>query len=143
MRAAHPSITALSYQDDTNIVTDIHTAAAVLSTVEHEFSRVGLSVNKSKCAVYTRADVPPELECVFSDMTIARDGLMVLGSPLGSNAFMREKVELRLEEYCRGLELLPRLEHPQGLSSCCVTASTAGRSSSPARCRLGCAATCS
>ncbi len=27
--------------------------------------------------------------------------------------FMREKVHLKLEEYCEGLELLPRLEHPQ------------------------------
>lgn len=113
VRAVHPGITALSYQDDTNIITDIHTAAAVFATVESEFSRVGLSVNKSKCAVYTRADVPSVLESVFGGMTVARDGLMVLGSPLGSNAFIREKVELRLEEYCNGLELLPKLEHPQ------------------------------
>ncbi len=30
-----------------------------------------------------------------ADMTIARAGLMVLGSPMGSDAFMRDKVELR------------------------------------------------
>ena len=113
VRAAHPGITALSYQDDTNIVTDVHTAAAVMATVEHEFSRVGLSVNKSKCALYTRADVPSELDCVFGAMTVARDGITVLGSPLGTNEFMREKVELKLEEYGKGLELLPKLGHPQ------------------------------
>ena len=113
VRAAHPGITALSYQDDTNIVTDVHTAAAVMATVEQEFSHVGLSVNKSKCALYTRADVPVELECVFGDMTVARDGLVVLGSPLGSNEFMRDKVERKLEEYGAGLEQLPKLGHPQ------------------------------
>lgn len=113
VRAAHPGLTALSYQDDTNIVTDIHTAAAVMATVEHEFSQVGLSVNKSKCELYTRADVPESLECVFSDMKVARDGLVVLGSPLGTTEFIREKVESRLEEYCMGMDLLPKLEHPQ------------------------------
>jgi hypothetical protein len=29
--------------------------------------------------MHTRADMPLELECVLRDITVARDGLMVLG----------------------------------------------------------------
>ena len=33
--------------------------------------------------------------------------------PFRQSAYLREKVELRLEEYCRGVDLLPKLDHPQ------------------------------
>jgi hypothetical protein len=113
VRARHPNITALSYQDDTNIVTDVHTAAAVLATVEEEFARVDLTVNKSKCILYSRTPVTPSVEHMFAGVNISHEGVIVLGSPVGSNSFMRVQAQKKLQSFMEGASLLPKMADPQ------------------------------
>ena len=113
VRARHPHMTALSYQDDTNVVGDIRAVAEVLPTVVEEFARVGLSVNTEKCHLYSRADVPAELESAFAAVSVSRDGIVILGCPVGSDAFTRAKVAEKLADYSRGMDMLPKLDHPQ------------------------------
>ena len=106
-------MTALSYQDDTNVVGDIQTVAEVLPSVVEEFARVGLSVNTEKCHLYSRAAVPDELESAFSAVSVSHEGIVILGCPVGSDAFTRAKVADKLAEYSRGMDMLPKLDHPQ------------------------------
>ena len=113
VRARHPRMTALSYQDDTNVVGDIQTVAQVLPTVVEEFARVGLSVNTEKCHLYSRAAVPDELESAFAAVSVSHEGIVILGCPVGSDAFTRAKVADKLADYSRGMDMLPKLDHPQ------------------------------
>jgi hypothetical protein len=94
------------------MLTRLYWLAAVLATVEKEFSTVGLSVNKSKCVVYTRNDMPESLARAFDGLSVVRDWLVVLGSPLGSRDFTRGKVEQKLIDYANGMEMLPKLGNP-------------------------------
>ena len=113
VRARHPRMTALSYQDDTNVVGDIQTVAEVLPSVVEEFARVGLSVNTEKCHLYSRAAVPDELESAFAAVSVSHEGIVILGCPVGSDVFTRAKVADKLADYSRGMDMLPKLDHPQ------------------------------
>ncbi len=63
--------------------------------------------------VYAHNDVPESLERACDGVSIVRDGLIVLGSPLGSRDFTRGKVEQKLMDYSNGIKMLPKLGNPQ------------------------------
>ena len=50
---------------------------------------------------------------MFGGMTVSREGLVVLGSPVGSDSFMRDQVQTKLRSFMEGASLLPKMDDPQ------------------------------
>lgn len=93
-------------------------ASAVFNIVARALKEhAGIDVNLGKCKVWNRAAAePPGVRALGPDVWVGgvetaehRRGLVVLGSPLDTDAFVKARCTERLAEQKRLLELLPQV----------------------------------
>ncbi len=90
------------YHDDVFIEGKPEDCLAAYRDLSLAFSEIGLHFNVEKSTMYTLADVA---DCPFR---VSRDGLIVLGVPVGTDAFVVNELETILQDQTR---VLPALEN--------------------------------
>eukprot|EP00959_Pyramimonas_sp_CCMP1952_P435189 9112610-Pyramimonas_sp.AAC.1 len=117
-----PSEQILSFLDDSYVVTSKERAAAVFRTVADAVERrAGVKSHLGKLRVWSRGggEAPPGLddlgeavgpEVWTGDGPAHENGIVVLGTPLGTPDFVKAHAEERLQKERRLLDELPQLE---------------------------------
>jgi hypothetical protein len=96
------------YLDDGHFVGKSHDLLTILSNIRTIGSELGLILNLSKCVVFGKnsASFPPEI-------ARASEGILVLGSPIGSDDFISSHVNEQVFKASNTLFLSRELKDPQ------------------------------
>lgn len=114
-RAAHPDtpFSLPSYIDDTTVLARRTAALAVVATLVGEGAKIGLVANPTKSFAYSAAHTVTPDHCAGSVLTPAPDGVVSLGTPVGTAAFVAEHVRARFSGSFAQLRLLPHVGNLQ------------------------------
>ena len=113
-----PGEAIFAYLDDVYVLCQPDRATAVFDLLATALSaHAGVQVNLGKTKMWNKAGVqPPGAEAIGPDVWVggphvapAQRGIVVLGSPLGSQEFIRGHTDETLRDQRRLLELLPKL----------------------------------
>ena len=117
-----PGEVVMAYLDDIYAVCSPDRAVDIFAIVRRELAdRAGVSLNLAKCCVWNRAGARPAgIEglsgvkwCGDAQLPEAERGLKVLGSPLGTEAYVQEFAAARLRDgraFLEKLRLIPDLQ---------------------------------
>jgi hypothetical protein len=130
VRQANPDLQVLaSFFDDINLFDVPEVALACARALEPEFLAAGLRINWAKSVALATAPLSPAELAQFAalGLDVVADGIVTLGGPVGTEAFVRAHVASRVEEAMAivskvgDADLLGRLHAPwastQGLFS--------------------------
>ena len=109
--------TILAYLDDIYVVCDRADTAAIFARMQEILARTcHIDVNLDKLAAWSKADLPApdgftavSAEAWKSDKPEVERGIKVLGTPLGTPAFVEACASQTLQEKAQLLNLLPKL----------------------------------
>ena len=102
------------YLDDgTLVVGPPADLTTTLQIVERHAPEVGLKLNRCKSHLYIPKDTDPSLLTLPSDIPISRQGLCLLGCPVGPPDFCKEIFSSRPAKVKASLEVLPDLDDCQ------------------------------
>ncbi|MGV8142626.1 MAG: reverse transcriptase domain-containing protein [Candidatus Pacearchaeota archaeon] len=90
----NPSVKIFSYFDDHYVVGSPDLVAIAANDLNLELQKIDLSINFSKCDIFSFNRIRDEHLAKFNQLgfnfTCHRDGVIVLGAPIGSNHFMSD-----------------------------------------------------
>ena len=97
LQRAHADVVALAAHDDKNILTRPHSAVEVYDRAVELMRAHGESPSATKSTVYSRTPLPPAVAADFAargvQVIAPQDGVVVLGVPLGSDAFVTRHMD--------------------------------------------------
>ena len=108
----HPDVLIPSLHDDTTVLARADGAAAAFGALKREMHALGLTQKAVKCYAFS-PQAPASSLALPDGCTPSDDGLVVLGVPTGSDAFVKRFVADRLSRPMLLLRLLPKLENFQ------------------------------
>jgi hypothetical protein len=103
-----PGITIVAFMDDIFILGSKEQAQTAFVQLNEQLAHIALVVNQSKCRVYPEG--PENLT-----VQVANDGIEVLGSPVGSLQFVRDKTSARFEGYLRTSNMIQFLSTTESI----------------------------
>ena len=118
LQNAFPTCFFPTYMDDIHVLGPARLMPQVLRAIKVAAERIGLKLKEAKCARYTAHDPAAQ-----GDL-LAREGVVCLGAPIGTDAFVQDKVATLLGTFQRPFNLLTQLETPVAfpiLQSCINT----------------------
>ncbi|CAI5531503.1 unnamed protein product [Closterium sp. Naga37s-1] len=113
VKAAHRDIFLCSYADDTYLLGELDAIGAAFPTLCEKLREIDLEVSQKKCQWYAPSGNRPSADNPLCEMTEAKEGLVVVGSPVGSKSFAEAAVMAKLEPGHTILSRLPRINHAQ------------------------------
>ena len=136
LQAAHDQLQSdevlLAYLDDVYVLCRPERAAAVFNIVTTALrEHAGINANLGKCRVWNRGGILPDnISHVGSDVWVGgsdtpedRNGVVVLGTPLGSPAFVQRHSRERLQQeqtFLKALRQMPDLQCAWNLLTYCA-----------------------
>ncbi|CAI7864476.1 unnamed protein product [Closterium sp. NIES-54] len=127
--ASHPQVVLLAYADDITLLGDATACTAAFVHLTSALAALGLVHNPGKCAAWSAAAIDPS--SVPPGISIAEEGLQILGSPVGTPRGCAGAVRERLAAAATPLPLLAQMD-PQ-LSLLLLTRCVSRRASFLAR----------
>jgi len=96
---SYPRVKVMAYLDDILFLGNDRDCIAAFQTLRDEAAKIGLLIKSEKCILYSiHGDVSPLLTQVIKPPTLSVDGMRILGSYVGTDAFIREKIQIALHE---------------------------------------------
>ena len=109
-RPMRPGEYFLAYLDDTFILSQPERARPLYSAMDLQLqTRAGIQLNAGKTRVWNRAGIQPPNMDDLGEGVWSPEGIKVLGSPIGSEAFVQAFTERRLESEQRLLDAIPSI----------------------------------
>ncbi|RIZ67287.1 MAG: hypothetical protein D0531_00140, partial [Methylococcales bacterium] len=102
-----PDITILAYLDDIFMLGDSDRCLAAFKNLSTNFGQLGLKFNKNKCTMFAK-HTP-----VNCDVSVSRNGIMVLGLPVGDAEFIQSHLEKQRVAQVKALQLLEHFQTQQ------------------------------
>jgi hypothetical protein len=110
LRERFPSLVALaSVLDDVHIIDrDLDVALAAFANVREELEKIGLPLNLQKCKILSAQGLDEPQTDVIGEarLQIATEGVVLLGTPIGSEIFIRDHLESAASEAIELLHLI-------------------------------------
>ena len=103
LQQKYPSTFFPSYMDDIHVMGREQDMEAILNDVEEWAAPIGLHLKREKCHILSIHPLQGD---------VARDGIICLGTPVGSARFMQQYCKKQFGAFQRPLQLLPQLEAP-------------------------------
>ncbi|CAI5964925.1 unnamed protein product [Closterium sp. NIES-64] len=113
VKAAHRDVFLCSYADDTYLLGELDAIGAAFPSLCKELQGIDLEVSQKKCQWYAPSGKRPSADNPLCEMTEAAEGLVVVGSPVGSKSFVEAAVLTKMETGQSILGKLPRINHAQ------------------------------
>jgi len=114
VQASLPEGLVLAFADDITITGPLHLLPQAFQQLRDALARHGLSVQPAKCQLYSPAgDVSEDILSRLSGVSHAPDGVVLLGVPLGSEAFVSHHIRQAPTDLTRGLDQVSELDDPQ------------------------------
>ena len=109
-RSMRPGEYLLAYLDDTFILSQSERARPLYNAMDLQLqTRAGIRLNAGKTRVWNRAGIqPPNMDDLGEDVW-SPEGIKVLGSPIGSEAFVQAFTERRLDSEQRLWNAIPSI----------------------------------
>ena len=109
-RQVHPGIAPAAYYDDTVALGESEDAVSAFATLRAHSAVVGLRLRLDKCGVYS----PDQQAAADTSAALAIphcvDGLVIAGTPVGTDAFIKAHASERADAICNSIDVL--LETP-------------------------------
>jgi hypothetical protein len=110
----HPDVLIPSLHDDSTVLGRVDGASPAFLALQRAMADLGLSQKAPKCYAYSpQAPASVLGDALPGGCTPSDDGMVVLGVPIGSDAFVKHFVADRLSRPMLLLRLLPKLENFQ------------------------------
>ncbi|GJP57286.1 hypothetical protein CLOM_g16307 [Closterium sp. NIES-68] len=95
MKAQHLDVFVVSYADDTYVMGDIKAVGKAYTTLQSELECSGMQTSVVKCEWYSPSGPQPTQGNPLYSMEEVKDGLVVVGSPVGGSAFVEAAVKAK------------------------------------------------
>jgi hypothetical protein len=113
------------YLDDGHLVGKIPVILEILKAIDLQGPIYGIYLNMAKCIVYITPETSLDIFDPLLGLKIVNDGIVVLGSPIGSVEFVRDYVREKIKAAVNIMESAAALQDPQSellLLRCCTGA---------------------
>jgi hypothetical protein len=108
IRDPNKSATISAYIDDVWIQDSPESVLTTFELLVKAFAKEGLQVNKSKCILFTNCDLDDEQaeKCQKLGITTTREGVTILGTPVGTDEFILKELEVEARRVHKLLDMI-------------------------------------